>query len=210
MTGCLTTQIGSLTLPNPVICGSGEPVMTEGGICAALAAGAAGGIARSVNERPEAARQLDLADYVTVDIGGGRSLFNRSGLTFRETGDWFQSIAAIDQEAARTGRFGAASIVLAGTVGAVAIAAMARESGLRVFELNVGAPHASEASPGAIAQETDPARLPELVGQVRRETAGMALWVKLTGRSSNLPALAVAARDGGADAVCTMGRFMAI
>jgi dihydroorotate dehydrogenase (NAD+) catalytic subunit len=210
MTTRLTTQIGDLTLPNPVICGSGEPVMTEAGIRAALAAGAAGVIAKSVNERPEGARQLDLADYVTIDIGGGRSLFNRSGLTFRDTGEWFHAIAAIDREAARSGRFVAASIVLAGADGAVKIAAMAREAGLRVFELNVGAPHASEASPGAITQETDPERLRGLVAQVRRATEGMALWVKLTGLSSNLPALAAAARDGGADTVCMMGRFMAM
>jgi dihydroorotate dehydrogenase len=52
MTNRLTTVIGGLTLPNPVICGSGEPVMTEAGIRAALAAGAAGVIAKSVNEKP--------------------------------------------------------------------------------------------------------------------------------------------------------------
>jgi dihydroorotate dehydrogenase (NAD+) catalytic subunit len=210
MTSRLTTRIGSLILPNSVIRGSGEPVMTEAGIRAALAAGAAGVIARSVNEHPEAARQLDLADYATIDIGGARSLFNRSGLTFRETGEWFRAIAAIDKEAARTGRFVAASIVFAGVEGAVSIAAMARNAGLRVFELNVGGPHASEASPGAITQEADPARLRELVAQVRLATNGMALWAKLTGLSSNLPALAMAARDGGADAVCMMGRFMAM
>ena len=77
-------------------------------------------------------------------------------------------------------------------------------------ELNVGAPHASEATPGAIAQETDPARLQALVARVRDATEGMQLWVKLTGLSANLPALAVAARDGGADSVCMMGRFMAM
>ena len=43
--------------------------------------------------------------------------------------------------------------------GAISIAAAARLAGLRVFELNVGAPHASEAAPGAIVQETDPDRL---------------------------------------------------
>jgi dihydroorotate dehydrogenase len=137
-------------------------------------------------------------------------LFNRSGLTPRDTGAWFDAIAAIDRDASASGRFVAASIVLAGAEGAVTIAAMARAAGLRVFELNVGAPHASEASPGAIAQETDPARLRELVRAVRRATEGMALWVKLTGLSSNLPALALAAKDGGADSVCMMGRFMAM
>jgi dihydroorotate dehydrogenase len=79
-----------------------------------------------------------------------------------------------------------------------------------VFELNVGAPHASEAVPGAIAQETDPDRLTDLVRQFRVVTEGMQLWVKLTGQSSNLPALAMAARRGGADAVCMMGRFMGL
>jgi dihydroorotate dehydrogenase (NAD+) catalytic subunit len=38
----------------------------------------------------------------------------------------------------------------------------------------------------------------------------MQLWVKLTGLSSNLPALARAAQQGGADAVGMMGRFMAM
>ena len=39
MAGRMTSKIGGLTLPNPVICGSGEPVMTEAGIRAALDAG---------------------------------------------------------------------------------------------------------------------------------------------------------------------------
>src|SRR5579864_7205005 len=95
----LRVRLGGLTLPNPVICGSGEPVMTESGIRAALAAGAAGVIAKSVNERPEAAAQLDLADYTTLTVDGARSLFNRSGLTARETAEWFRAIAAIDADA---------------------------------------------------------------------------------------------------------------
>ena len=212
----LATSIGSFPLINPVICGSGEPVMTEAGIRAALRAGAAGVIAKSVNENPAGGRQLDRADYVRLDAfgvptaGQGASLFNRSGLTQRGTADWFAAIAAIDRDARQEQKFVAASIVYAGPQGAVSIAAMARQAGLRVFELNVGAPHASEAAAGAIVQETDPARLTDLVRQVRAATGGMQLWVKLTGLSSNLPALAVAARDGGADAVCMMGRFMGL
>ena len=214
----MATSIGGLALRNPVICASGEPVMTEAGIRAALQAGAAGVIAKSVNEQPAAARQLDRADYAHLDASGAPSadragavsLFNRSGLIQRDMADWFAALAGIDRTAAAEGRFVAASIVYAGEDGAVATAALARQAGLRVFELNVGAPHASEAAPGAIAQETDPARLTALVRKVRAATQGMQLWVKLTGLSSNLPALALAARDGGADAVCMMGRFMAL
>jgi dihydroorotate dehydrogenase (NAD+) catalytic subunit len=211
----LRTRIGVLALPNPVICGSGEPVMTASGIRAALAAGVGGVIAKSVNERPDAAAQLDRADYAQLDSSGepvsqGVSVFCRSGLAPYDPEAWFATLTGIDREAAASGRFVAASLVLASADGAVAIADLSRRAGLRVFELNVGAPHASEAAPGAIVQETDPARLGELVARVRAVTDGMTLWVKLTGLSSNLPALASAASRAGAGAVCMMGRFMAL
>jgi dihydroorotate dehydrogenase len=205
-------------LPNPLICGAGEPVMTEAGVRAALTAGAAGVIAKSVNETEAARRQLDRADYARTDAAGravpwdgaGPGLFCRSGLSQRDAADWFAALARLDREAAGDGRFVAASVVLAGAEGAERFAALARRAGLRVFELNVGAPHAGEAAPGTIVQETDPARLETLVARVRAATAGLQLWVKLTGLSANLPALAVAARRGGADAVVMMGRFMAL
>ncbi|MGB7831290.1 MAG: hypothetical protein WBL84_03680, partial [Xanthobacteraceae bacterium] len=93
----LRVRLGRLTLLNPVICSSGEPVMTESGIRAALAAGAAGVIAKSVNEQPAAARQLDHADYAWLDRDHGRidhadprgALFCRSGLSQRDHADWF-------------------------------------------------------------------------------------------------------------------------
>jgi dihydroorotate dehydrogenase len=211
----LRTRIGQLDLPNPIICASGEPVMTASGIRAALETGVAGVIAKSVNENPAAAGQLDRADYTQLDeqarpVRYGVSVFCRSGLAPVDPAEWFATLADLDRKAADSGRFVAASLVLAGADGAVRIAGLARAAGLRVFELNVGAPHASEASAGAIVQETDPARLRELVRRVRVATHGMGLWVKLTGLSPNLPALALAASQGGADAVCMMGRFMAM
>ena len=214
----LGVRIGALQLRNPVICGSGEPVMTEAGIRAALCAGAAGVIAKSVNEQEAAARQLDRADYALLDAHGspvpwhgpGVSLFCRSGLAQRAAKEWFSAIARIDREAQRSGAFVAASIVLGSREGAEQIAGLARSAGLRVFELNVGAPHASEAKPGAIALETDPESLRTLVRRVRSATRDMQLWVKLTGLSSNLPALTLAAKESGADAVIMMGRFMGL
>ncbi|HYZ20900.1 MAG TPA: dihydroorotate dehydrogenase [Rhodopila sp.] len=212
----LAARVGAMELANPLICGSGEPVMTEAGIRAALRAGAAGVIAKSVNEQPAAARQLDRADYLRMDERGvptawhgeGHSLLCRSGLAQRDAGEWFAAIARLDREAAAGGRFVAASIVLGSAEGAEALAARARKEGVRLLELNVGAPHAVEARPGAIALETDPECLRELVARVRIAFGTAALWVKLTGLSTNLPALAVAAKEGGADAVVMMGRFM--
>lgn len=204
--GALATRIGRLELINPVICGSGEPVMTEAGIRAALRAGAAGVIAKSVNERAEAAAQLDVADYAWA----GESLLCRSGLIQRPVAEWFSVLAMLDRKAAGQGRFVAASVVLASVEGAAAIAAQAAAAGLRVFELNVGAPHAAEARPGVIVAETEPAHLQAMVERVRAAVPEMQLWVKLSGLSHNLPALAVAARAGGANAVVMMGRFMAM
>jgi dihydroorotate dehydrogenase (NAD+) catalytic subunit len=214
----LAVRLGQLTLPNPVICGSGEPVMTEAGVRAALRAGAAGVIAKSVNEQEAAARQLDRADYLRMDEtgspiawrAGGGGLFCRSGLSQREAGEWFSAVARLDRDAAAEGRFVGASVVLGSPEGAEALAREARRTGVRLLELNVGAPHASEARPGAIALETDPERLCALVTCVRAALGDAALWVKLTGLSTNLPALALAAREAGADAVVMMGRFMAI
>lgn len=214
----LETRIGGLALPNPVICSSGEPVMTAAGIRAALRAGAAGVIAKSVNEQPAAARQLDRADYAVLDAAGnpiawgpeGASVFCRSGLKQSDPAQWFATVAALDREAQQTGRFVATSIVLGSADGAVALAQMAKAAGARIFELNVGAPHASEAAAGAISIETDPEKLRALVARVREATEGMMLWVKLTGLATNLPAQARAAQAAGADAVGMMGRFMAL
>lgn len=214
----LEVRIGRLALPNPVICGSGEPVMTEAGIRAALRAGAAGVIAKSVNEQPAAARQLDRADYAWLDRAGNLSpspdragsFFCRSGLSPRDRKAWFRAIVAIDRDAAKESQFVAGSIVLGGADGAVELAQLARQSGLRVFELNVGAPHAAEAQPGAIGSETEPAHLRALVRRVRGALGEMNLWVKLTGLATNLPDLAQAAAEGGADAVVMMGRFLAL
>jgi dihydroorotate dehydrogenase (NAD+) catalytic subunit len=215
----LQVRLGRLALSSPLICGSGEPVMTEAGIRAALRAGAAGVIAKSVNEQTAAARQLDGADYCWLDphgnaahtADGSGSLFCRSGLSQRDSEDWFCAIAAIDRDAAKNGQFVGASIVLGSNEGAVDFARLARRTGNRLFEFNVGAPHALEARAGTIENRTDPADLRDLVRQVREGLGeDMLLWVKLTGLTTNIPALAQAATQGGADAVIAMGRFLAM
>src|SRR5438093_10743838 len=56
-----------LELKNPVIAGSGEATMTREGILAALEAGAAAVVAKSINESDAAKRQLATAEYVLLD-----------------------------------------------------------------------------------------------------------------------------------------------
>jgi hypothetical protein len=98
----LATAVAAFPLVNPVTRGSGEPVMTEAGIRAAMGAGAAGVIAASVNEHPAGGRRLDRAGYVRLDAQGapmagqGASLFNRSGLTQRDMADWIETLSETD------------------------------------------------------------------------------------------------------------------
>ncbi len=61
------TTIGHLILKNPIIAGSGEATMTEGGIRAALEKGAGAVISKSTNESPAAKQQLNHTDYMLFD-----------------------------------------------------------------------------------------------------------------------------------------------
>jgi dihydroorotate dehydrogenase len=48
------------------------------------------------------------------------------------------------------------------------------------------------------------------ITQALRAAVTIPLWIKLTGQSEDVAALAAAANEGGADAVIVMGRFMAL
>lgn len=213
----LATRIGTMVCRSPVLCGSGEHVMTLAGVRAALAQPVGGVIAKSINESVAAARQIDRADYVRLDgnlrptdwdsSDADTSLFCRSGLGGHEPAAWFTALAELDREVAARGQFAAGSIILGGADAAVELCGVAQEAGLRVLELNLGAPHASEARAGSITIETDPDRAARLVERARGAFHGQ-LWVKLTGLSSDLVPLATAVRQAGADAVGLMGRFL--
>ncbi|MEI9852666.1 MAG: hypothetical protein WDN24_19470 [Sphingomonas sp.] len=210
-------RIGALTCRSPVLCGSGEHVMTLAGVRAALGQGVGGVVAKSINESEAAARQIDRADYVRLDAGlrptdwasaaAGTSLFCRSGLGGHDPEEWFGALAAIDREVAPRDQFVAGSIVLGGSEAAIGLCATAEAAGLRVLELNMGAPHGSEARPGSITIETDPDRAGAIVAGARAAFKGQ-LWIKLTGLGGDLVPLAAAARHAGADVVGLMGRFM--
>jgi dihydroorotate dehydrogenase len=215
----LSVRIGALTLRNPVIAGSGEHTMTAAGIRAALKAGAAAVVAKSGNESEAARRQLDGADYALLDSRWrslpwdfapppDAQLFCSSGLIQRDTADWLSELAALDREATPHGAYVIPSLILADLETAAATAARIEAAGLRVLEFNIGAPHGDEAAAGAIVQERAAARVRAITGRIRAATR-LPLWIKLTGQSEDVAGLATAAREGGADAVVMMGRFMA-
>lgn len=211
----LGVRVGALALKNPVICGSGEHVMTEAGIRAALRAGAAVVVAKSINESQAAREQLGQTDYLRTGPdweplpwhGEGGSVLCRSGLQPRDCAEWIAAVADLDREAAGDGAYVAGSIILAGLDAAVALARAYEAAGIRLLEFNVGTPYGDEAKHGGVATERAAASIREQVAAVAGAVR-IPVWVKLTGQSENVTALAEAARSGGAAAVTMIGRML--
>ncbi|HUT50629.1 MAG TPA: tRNA-dihydrouridine synthase [Alphaproteobacteria bacterium] len=214
----LAVKIGGIRLKNPVICGAGEHLIEAAGIEAALAAGAAAVVMKSTNESDAAKTQLAQADYVLLDSDWraldwdgapprGAHLFCRSGLSPLAFDDWLKLLKESDERARHHDALVVASLI-PGDPGAALDYARAMEgAGARVIELNIGAPHAGEAAAGAITHARDTERVRTMTEQMRAAVT-VPLWVKLTGQSDDVAGLVVAAREGGADAVTVMGRFM--
>jgi len=213
-------RIGSVRLSNPVIIGAGDHVMTVGALRAALATGAGAVVAKSINESEAAKRQLDGSDHVLLDSGWNplpwnfdpppdAMIFGRSGLHQMDSAAWIAETCALDRVAAQAGQYVVGSIILADLAVACDLAQRYQAGGIRILELNIGAPHGDEAVKGAIIQERAALRVQEITQAVRAAIT-IPLWIKLTGQSEDVAALAAAAKEGGADAVIVMGRFMAL
>lgn len=214
----LSISIASVRLKNPVICGSGEHTMDGAGMRAALRAGAAAVVAKSTNESEAAKQQLDKTDYALFDASWQRLpwnhrppadavLFGRSGLVQRAFDGWVEELAELDREARAQDAYVIPSLILADLARCIEQAQRMEAAGLRVLEVNIGAPHGEEAAKGAIVLERGEARV-EAITAALRQAVRIPLWIKLTGQSENVVALAAAARRGGADSVVMMGRFM--
>ena len=215
----LSVVLGAVTLKNPVICGSGEHLIEAAGVQSALAAGAGAVVIKSTNESDAARAQLDLTDYALLDSHWRRLPWNfapprdshllcRSGLTPQKFDEWLDMVVRLDRVARRHDAVVIASIIPADLATAVDLVRKVDGAGARIVEVNIGAPHAGEAKAGAITLERAAARVGDMTREVRAATR-LPLWIKLTGQSEDVAALAEAARAGGADAVTIMGRFMA-
>ncbi|MGW3472363.1 dihydroorotate dehydrogenase [Saccharopolyspora sp. NPDC000995] len=209
----LTTHIAGLALKNPAIAASCEFTMTEQGIRACIDAGAGAVVAKSINESPAAAKQLDIADYTLLDTDlapvnwgtatGRESLFNRSGLAQTTVDEWLAMLQRAQRHAETTGSKVFGSVTVAGADGAAELARLMAEV-VPAVEVNIGAPHGREAH--AVRQLTDAAGVKHYVRTIRAAT-DIPLIVKLPGQSSDILGMAKAAADNGADAVALIGRL---
>ena len=215
----LTTSIGAITLKNPLIAAAAEHLIDADGVRRALAAGVGAVVVKSINESQAAKDQLQRAEYMVLDdrwqpVPWGRAappsvtVACRSGLTPQPFDAWLEQTVALDAQARSCDAYAVASVILAGLDPAIDMARRIEQAGLRVLELNIGTPYASQAR-GVVATELDPERVRTIVAAVRAAIA-IPLWVKLTGQSERVPDLARAAFEGGADSVVMAGRLLGL
>jgi dihydroorotate dehydrogenase (NAD+) catalytic subunit len=220
MTGKLDVSIGALHLKNPLIAGAAEHLIEEAGVRRALSAGAAVVVMKSTNEVAAAKTQLDAAEYAVFDERWRRCEWNasapasafiacRSGLYHGNFDSWLESVSRLDREAAKSDAYVAASIILGDLDHAIGMVRQVEDAGLRLLELNIGTPYASQAAKGAVATELLPERVSYIVSMVRSAVA-MPLWVKISGQSERVPELARAAFASGADSVVMAGRLLGL
>jgi dihydroorotate dehydrogenase (NAD+) catalytic subunit len=220
MAGILDVSIGQLRLKNPLIAGAAEHLIEETGVRAALSAGAAVVVMKSTNEVEAAKAQLDAAEYAVFDETWQRREWNaeapasafiacRSGLYPGSFEQWLESVSKLDREAAKSDAYVAASLILGDLDHAVKMARQVEAAGLRLLELNIGTPYASQAAKGAVATELLPERVSYIVSMMR-SAVSMPLWVKITGQSERVPELARAAFAAGADSVVMAGRLLGL
>jgi dihydroorotate dehydrogenase len=217
MSDRLHTTVGAVALKNPLIAASAEHLIDAEGVRRALAAGVGAVVVKSTNESQAAKDQLLRAEYMVLDdawqpVPWGKdapssaTIACRSGLTPQPFDAWLAQTVTLDREARSQDAYAVASLILAELDPAIAMARKIEQAGVRVLELNIGTPYASQAR-GAVSTELDPARVGVIVAAVRA-AVGIPLWVKLTGQSERVPALARAAFDAGADSVVMAGRLL--
>jgi dihydroorotate dehydrogenase (NAD+) catalytic subunit len=213
----LATQLGSLSLKTPVICGAGEHVADDEGLRAAVDAGAAAVVAKSANESDDARRQWGVREQLLLDgerrvvegdSAAGVSIFNRSGLVPFPWDEWVAILSSADRYAGEHGSYVVASIIPADPEALPTLAAEVESAGLRWLELNLSAPHAAESRPGSVRRADTPQGAAALTSAVR-DAVSIPLTVKLSGDGADVVALATAAHAAGADHVAMIGRHMA-
>jgi dihydroorotate dehydrogenase (NAD+) catalytic subunit len=210
-------SVGKIVLKNPLIAGSAEHLIEAGGVRRALRAGVAAVVVKSVNESELGRDQLQLAEYMLLDdewreipwmpdAPSTAFIACRSGLTPQSFEAWLDQTAQLDREAKASDGYAIASLIVADLAQTVAMAKQVEQAGLRVLELNIGTPYASQAK-GVVSTELDPERVTVIVSAVR-QAIDIPLWVKITGQSERVPDLAAAAFRSGGEAVVMAGRLL--
>ncbi|MDI1346681.1 MAG: tRNA-dihydrouridine synthase [Pseudolabrys sp.] len=209
--------VGRTSLKNPIIAGSAEHLIEASGVQRALHAGVGAVVVKSINESDRGKDQLQRAEYMLLDeewreipwmpnAPATAFIACRSGLSPQSFEVWLDQAIKLDREAEAADAYAIASLIVADLAQTIAMAKQVEQAGLRVLELNIGTPYASQAK-GVVATELDPERVLSIVSAVR-QAVKIPLWVKITGQSERVPELAAAAFRAGGEAVVMAGRLL--
>jgi dihydroorotate dehydrogenase (NAD+) catalytic subunit len=163
MSDRLRTKVGAVELKNPLIAAAAEHLIDAGGVRRALAAGVGAVVVKSTNESQAARYQLQRAEYMVLDHAwrpvpwgaqapSGVTVACRSGLTPQSFATWLDQTVMLDREAKTCDAYAVASLILAGLDPAVDMARHVEQAGVRILELNIGTPYASQAR-GVVSTE---------------------------------------------------------
>ena len=213
----LNVSVGRTALKNPIIAGSAEHLIAADGVRRALQAGVGAVVVKSTNESERGRDQLQRAEYMLLDdewrevawapdAPSTAFMACRSGLTPQSFEPWLEQTAQLDREAKAMDAYAIASLIVADLARTVAMAKQVEQAGIRMLELNIGTPYASQAK-GVVSTELDPERVMAIVSTVR-QAIRIPLWVKITGQSERVPDLAAAAFRAGGEAVVMAGRLL--
>lgn len=213
----LNVTISRTAFKNPLIAGSAEHLIEADGVRRALRAGVGAVVVKSINELDRGKDQLQRAEYMLLDeewceipwtpnAPATAFMACRSGLTPQSFEVWLDQTVQLDREAKAADAYAIASLIVADLAQTVAMAKQIEQAGIRVLELNIGTPYASQAK-GVVATELDPERVVSIVAAVR-QAIKIPLWVKITGQSERVPELAAAAFRAGGEAVVMAGRLL--
>src|SRR3569833_1231037 len=164
----LKTSVGRTELKNPVIAGSAEHLIDADGVRRALRAGVGAVVVKTNNETEHGRDQLQRAEYMLLDADwreipwtaaapADAFMATRSGLTPQSFAAWLEQTVALDREAQAMDSYAVASLIVADLATAVDFAKQVEQAGVRVLELNIGTPYASQAR-GVVSTELDPER----------------------------------------------------
>jgi len=212
-------SVGRIALKNPLIAGSAEHLIEADGVRRALRSGVGAVVVKSTNESERGRDQLQRAEYMLLDHNWRELPWTReapatafiacrSGLTPQSFEAWLEQTAGLDREAKAMDAYAIASLIVADAERAVEMARQVEQAGLRVLELNIGTPYASQAQ-GVVSTELEPAGVSAIVAAVRAAIT-IPLWVKITGQSERVPDLAAAAFAAGGEAVVMAGRLLGL
>src|SRR4051812_48624251 len=174
----MNVSVGKTALKNPLIAGSAEQHIAADGVRRALRAGVGAVVVKSTNESARGRDQLQRAQYMlldeawreiewTPDAPATAFIACRSGLTPQSFETWLAQTAELDREAKAMDAYAIASLIVADLAQTVAMAKQVEQAGVRVLELNIGTPYASQAQ-GVVSTELNPERVAMIVSAVRQ------------------------------------------